>query len=266
MNFINNTDIQLSNNGFKYVVEESKSFQTSAYIKKDFFAKYITKFRNTNDEEVIESESVSIGVNLNSFTDVLAGLVDNDLSNMNISYYHRENRLLFTITQVDDDTGQPAGELRTEFYLKTMHSNEPFAYDTSNDQTLSHFILGASEFHSILSDFDKSEELEFKISPRRLTLRSIGSQSHHSVVKIAAISEVFFTYEFKEESKYAYKYSYFKMIMRALVLASKVAICVFGNGLMRVQLMVRTDDDEDASLAFVEYIMHPSLSDDTDED
>lgn len=282
MNFINNTEIQISNHGFKYVVEESKCFQTSAYIKKGFFSSFITKFKNTNDREVEESESVSIGVNLSSFTDLLAGFVDNDLSNMKISYFHKENRLLFTIIQMDEGEKankgnqntvdpdhydeEPAGELRTEFFLKTMRSGEPFEYDTSNTQTLSNLILNAADFHGILSDFDKSEELQIKITPQRLTLKSIGALQHNSVAKLTSISEIFSTFECSEPSKFIYKFSYFRMVMRALVLASKTSICVYEGGLMRIQLMVRTDDDADSSLAFVEYIMLPSLADEEDDD
>lgn len=273
MNFINNTEIQLSEEGLKFVVEESKSFQVSAYLKKDFFSKYFIRIPEKEDH------CIAFGVNLASFTDLSSAFFDNDLSNLKISYFHRENTLVFACVQIDagdhgiakaaddddDSEDEPAGEINTEYYLRTMHSNDPIDFELNKPQSLNAIILGSLDFQSVLNNFDRAiEELEFKITPKKMTLRSVGIPQFESMLKFNSGSELFDSFESFEPSKYSYSFNFFKVIIKALPLASKVSINTHADGVMRLQLKLRSDETEDAA-AFMEFNMIPRLPDD-DED
>lgn len=273
MNFMTHTEIQLSENGLKLVVEESKSFQVSAYLKKDFFSKYFIRMPNKEDD------CIAFGVALAAFTNLSSAFFDNDLSNLTVSYFHRENTLVFACIQIDagdhginkaadgdEEDEEPAGEIKTEYYLKTMNSNEPIDFELNKPQTLNSIILGSLDFQSTLNTFDRAiEELEFKITPKKMTLRSVGIPQFESILKFASGSESFDSYESFEPSKFSYSFNFFKVVMKALPLASKVSINTHADGVMRLQLLLRSDETED-SAAYMEFNMIPKLPDDGDED
>lgn len=274
MSFIDNTEIQLSAAGFKYVVEESKSFQVTAYIKKEFFSEYILKFPKAMD-------LIGFGVNLTSFTDLLSAFLDNELGNMNISYYHRQNKLLFVLEQTDngalgsnkakqsivehEDEEVIAGKIITEYFLKTMHSVDPIDFTVKDPQTLSSLILDAPCFHSVLNDFDRTiDELEIRITQAKMTLRTVGVLQYGASAKFKCNSDIFNKFECTDPSKFSYNFKFFKIMLKGLALASKASIVTHADGLMKVQLMVRVDENQD-SPAFLEYNMIPNLPDEDDD-
>ena len=269
MNFVNNTEIQLFDQGFKYVAEESKSFQAKACLRKDFFNDYLIKLEDDDDE------IPGFGVNLNSFTDLLTALLDNGLSNMRITYYQKENLICFAIQQTDSgDTGankggmhstcgdeiqEPAGEIVNEYFIKTMHSIDPIDFNIDDPHLLNNIIFDASDLLSILQDFEKSiEEVEVKITASRLTIKAVGLVQYGCVCKVSHDSEVFIKYESEAPSKFIYKFKYLKVMMKALSLSSKVSLVTHVNGMMKIQLMVKTEDEEEPS-AHIEYNIIPTL-------
>lgn len=274
LSFVNNTEIQLSKSGMKYVVEESKSFQATAYIQKDFFSDYFIKLPNDLD-------MIGFGVNLNSFTDLLSGFIENDeTSTMNISYFDRENQIVFWVIQTDkgepgkamrndesdEDEDALAGEIRTEYFLRTMHSINPIDFIVENPETFHSIIINASDFLLMLNDFDRTiEELNVKITPQRMSLRSIGVLQYGIVAKFKSDSSIFDKYEVQGPSQFSYRFNFFKVIMKGLALASKVSIITQINGTMRIQLMVPSDDESETS-AFIEYNLIPNLPDDEDDE
>ena len=275
--FVTNTEIQLSDLGLKYVVEESKSFQVIAYIQKEVFSDYFIKVPSALN-------MFSFGVNLNSFTDLLSGFIENDeRSTMNISYFDRENRIVFCVIQNDagaisrpkpgtfrndddDDVDDLAGKIRTEYFLRTMHSINPIDFNLENQDELHSIIINAPDFLNILNDFDRTiTELDIKITQTRMTFRSIGILQYGSTGKYNSDSGIFDNYECHEPSQFIYRFSYFKVLMKGLALASKASITTQINGTMKIQLKVPSDDDPDVS-AYIVYNMIPNLLEDEDED
>lgn len=269
LSFVNNSEIQLSNAGFKYVVEESKSFQAIAYIQKDFFSDYFIKLSG--------SDMISFGVNLTSFTDLLSGLIGNDSgSTMNISFFERENQIVFCVLQTDkgdsnkhytdNDVEDLAGEIRTEYFMRTMLSIEPIDFTIDDPELFHSIIINAPDFLSLLSDFDRTiSEINIKITEHKMTMKSIGILQYASTAKYKSDSEIFDKYECYQPSQFSYRFNYFKVIMKGVALASKVSISTQLNGAMRVQLMVPSDDDSDPT-AFIEYNLTPNLPEEEEEE
>lgn len=275
MNFVDNTELQLSNSGLKYLVEESKSFQTIAYFKKQFFTKF-----NFRPPTSMAEDTISFGVNLSSFTELLLAFLDNNASSMNIVYFNDKNLISFVCTQTDagesttnktrqqstiqgdEEEDEPAGEIVTEYFVRTMQSVEPIDFNIDSPQLRNSLILDAYDFHGIINDFDRTTDgLEIKITNRRMQLKTVGILQCAAVAKFNADSEIFNKFECNEPSKFIYKFMYFKVMLKSLALSSKMALTTHVDGMLRIQLMVRSGEEE--SFAYIEYFMLPSLDEDS---
>jgi hypothetical protein len=269
MNFVKSTDIKLSINGLKYIVEESKSFQTTAYIRKEFFSFF--RLRIPEDEEI------SFGVNLSSLTELLSALLDDEMSNMKVVYYHQKNCMLFTCEQkdsgpknnlksnldlIDEDDDDEEKPITTEYFVKTMESFEPIDFNRPDDfEKFSSLIIDSCDLYSLLCDLDKNAvELELQINESGLQFSTIGALQVKQVAKIPNNEELFSRFDLEKPSKFIYKFIYFKVIMKALNLSKKTSMQTFADGLLRIQLMIDCEDDE--SSAFIEYNCLSCLEDD----
>lgn len=267
LNFVAETEIELTDNGLKYIVEESKSFQVTAYIMHTFFTTFL--FKPPKGTVII-----SFGVKLNSLTDLLSAFIDNDLGNMNITYFHNENLIVFSCTQVDSgetktkkvkrpiNIDEEASEIKTDYYLRTMNSIEPIDFECT-DKIASDLIIEASVLLDVLNDFDRSnEELRVKITLDKLQLRSCRGLS--AVAKLHANTDAFDKFNCKETTRFAYKFAHFRVLAKGLPFARKASLRTFVNGLLRIQLRVKVEDEESA--AFIEYNMMPNVDEESDQD
>lgn len=276
LNFINNTELKLSTNGIKYVVEESKSFQTIAYFRREFFSIYRLKIKGREQEEL------SFGVNLKNLCELLCALFDDDMSNMKIVYYHEKNCMLFTCEQSetgeklhvrgkhmndenDDDDGEVIQPVTTEYFIRTMESFEPVDLN-ENGTKLSSLIFSSDDFFSSLADFHKStEEIEISINEHELKIKSLAALQMEQTTKIPNNDEIFSRFDCEKPSKFVYKFAYFKVIMKSLCLSTKTSFQTFSDGLLKIQLMVRCDEDNSECSAFIEFNMLANYEDENDE-
>lgn len=275
-NFVGSTELQFSENGLRYIAEESKSFQANAYIKKEFFSTY--HIRVPGDEPMI-----NFSVNLNSFTELLSAFLDNELSTMNIVYYGNRNCIVFTYIQTDsgdvpsnrtkqntidgelDDDGL-AGEIATEYFMQTMQSVDPIEFRIDSPQLLNSVILNASDFHSVINDFDRTiEGLEININDKRIRMKTVGVLQCRAVAKFPQGSDIFSKYESHQPSSFVYNFKFFKHMLKSLALATKISLQTHVDGMIRVQLMMRTEDDQDIS-AYMEYFVVPRIPDEESDD
>lgn len=247
-------------------MEESKSFQTTAYVKKDFFSRFI--FRPPYNIELL-----SFGVKMTTFTEFLNAFLDNDLSSMKMIYYGEGNPLAFIFTQVDslnndedepiddDDEEEAAGEITTEYILRTKQSLDLIDFNISNPLLGSSLIVLGADLFAVLNYFDRSvDELEISITNKELQFKSIGILQYETNVKMEKHSDSFVTYNFQEITKYRYKSMFFKVMMKSFILASKIAIETHLDGMLKIQLMVKSGE-EDVPI-FVEYFLVPTLGED----
>lgn len=274
------TEMQLSDNGLKYIVEESKSFQASAYMKKEFFDSF--------ELRLIEKgiPMIGFGVNLASFTELLTAILDNDLSSMKIVYFGNENNILFTCDQTDSGEGllmkgkmnhdemkeDTVGDedpitIKTEYFVKTMQSIEPIDFRVESPHLVHTIMISAYDLHGIINDFDRSmEELVLKVTERRMTFKSVGILEFETIAKLDRESEIFYKYDFFEASKFSYKFSCFKTMLKTLLMSTKAVLTTHADGMLLVNLMVRNEDgDDDDSSSFIEYNIIPNLPDEESE-
>jgi hypothetical protein len=269
-NSIETSEMQISERGVKYIIEESKSFQASTILQKNFFDTFKLLLR--------DGETISFGVNLKSFTELLSGILNDNLSGMNMVYYPSKDCVSFSCKQTDtveskellDDSTTTDDfdtvEFTTEYFVKTMESLEPIDFEATTSRIVSNIIINATDFHGLINDFDRTvDEVEIKVTEYRMTMKTLGMQQVASIIKLDSNNEIFFKYDCHEESKFFYKFSHFKAMLKPLTMSSKISLVTHADGMLRTQLMVANDDEP--ATAFMEYNMLSSLPpDDEDEE
>lgn len=117
-----------------------------------------------------------------------------------------------------------------------------------------------------LADLHKStEELEITINSNKLQFRSLAALQMEQTTTLPNNDEIFSRFDCEKASKFVYKFTYFKVIMKSLILSTKTSFQTFSDGLLKVQLMVRCDEDNSEGSAFIEFNMLANYED-ADED
>lgn len=114
-------------------------------------------------------------------------------------------------------------------------------------------------------DVNKStEELEIFISAKApyFRLKSLGTLEEESHMEIAKSSDMFITYYCSNDTKARYKMSHIRLAMKALSVATKVALRTDSTGLLGLQIMVVSEED---AQIYIEYFITPLIDDDEDE-
>lgn len=245
INFNDDANIIISENGLKAIVEESKYVQASIYVTRDCFSEY----RLNDDEEI------SIRINLSVVTDCLSVFASPECS-MKILYKGHGAPLVLVLEQHDGD------DLITEMSIKTKTGEEhqEFAID-EDDQNHNKVVVRGPDFSNLISEINKSvDTLELLISPRSpyFRLTTLGVIQSESVVEIAKSSDMFISFECRAVSTTKYKMSHIRLTMKALSLANKVAMRNDSTGLLNLQMMVMSDGD---SQIYIEYFITPLVDD-----
>lgn len=245
VNFNEDASIIISEDGLKTVVEESKYVQASLYVTRACFSEY----RLLGDEEV------TIRLNLSVITDCLSIFATPDCS-MKIIYKGDSAPLILVLEQHDGD------DLITEVSVKTKNGEELMEYAIDEkDDGYNSLIVRGSDFSNLFNEINKSvEELEISISPKApyFTIASLGMLQDESKIEIAKSSDMFITYYCGSESKARYKMSHIRLAIKALALATKVALRTDQTGLLGLQIMVLSDGD---SQIYIEYFITPLIED-----
>lgn len=241
INFNEDANIVISEDGFKAIVEESRYVQASLYVTRSCFS----EFRMLGDEDV------SIRLNLSVFTDCLSIFANPDCC-MKIIYKGAGAPLMLVLEQHDGN------DLITEVSIKTKNIVEHLEYNIDeDDESYNSLIVRGADFSNLFSEIHKSvEELEISISPKApyFSITSLGMLQDESKIEIAKSSDMFITYHCGSESKARYKMSHIRLAMKALTLATKVALRTDRTGLLGLQIMVLSEGD---SQIYVEYFITP---------
>lgn len=246
INFNENANLSISDDGLKAVVEDSKFVQASLYITRSCFS----EFRLQNNEEI------SIRLSLSVITDCLSIFANPDCC-MKIMYKGQGAPLVLILEQHDTD------DLITEVSVKTKNDTEQleFTIDEENDNYNSLIIRGPN-FFNLFNEISKSaDEIEILISPKspNFQITALGETQAESKMEIAKSSDMFITYYCRKETKARYKTSHIRMMMKALGLATKVALRTDETGLLGLQIMVLSEGD---SQIYIEYFITPLIEDD----
>lgn len=246
INFNENANLTISEDGLKAVVEESKYVQASIYITRACFS----EFRLQNNDEI------SIRLSLSVITDCLSIFANPDCC-MKIMYKGPGAPLVLVLEQHDSD------DLITEVSIKTKIGTDHLDFSIDEeDENYNSLIIRGPDFCNLFNEISKSaDEIEILISPNspHFRISSLGETQAESNMEIAKSSDMFITYFCRKETKARYKTSHIRMMTKALTLATKVALRTDESGLLGLQIMVLSDGD---SQIYIEYFITPLIDDD----
>lgn len=281
LNFTNNTEMQFSESGMKYIAEESQFFQGVCYIKEPFFEEYRYK---------TSVELLNFSVDLTKFTEFLSAFIDNNLCQLKIVYYGDTRPMAFIVKQIDsfhgklepkhrDDDNETStfvgipgdmedsvGKVTTEYIITTKNTINPIDFNQVKDKPISKIVLEASGFLECLQDFDSKymSDIQLLVKKNKLHLRSVGVQNCETTVKIKYSLRFIQRKEIVKCSKFIYKFQCFKSMIKGCQMATMLSIETFPYGLLRLQMMVKSEEQE--NLIFIEYNITANTEEDSDDD
>lgn len=247
INFNQDANIIISEDGLKAVVEESKYVQATLYVTRACFSEF----------RLLGTEDISIRLNLSVFTDCLSIFANPDCC-MKIIYKGASAPLMLVLEQHDGD------DLITEVSIKTKNIEEHLEYNIDeNDASYNSVIVRGPDFANLFNEINKGvEELQITVSPKApyFSITSLGMQQDESKVEIAKSSDMFIAYHCNRlESKARYRMTHIRLAMKALAVATKVALRTDATGLLGLQIMALSEGD---SQIYIEYFITPLVEDD----
>lgn len=267
-----NAVFQLTEDGFKVIVEEAKSVQAVAYIRKNSFNEYNLKIEKEDDSLVfgislsIVCECLSMFVGATSPNFTTTTITDgHHQASVRIIYKGKGAPLIFVMAQCDDEEDD---NLVTECSIKTREylyeDDEMGVLDLNieNEDILNTVIMNGIEFWNILNDLDKQcEELELFLSQNEPYFRitTVGTLQSESNVEINKTSDIILKFDCKGEQKNRYKFKHIALMMKTLAISSKISIRTDAKGLLSLQVMIENekDDSKKDSQIYIEYYIIP---------
>ncbi|XP_035777902.1 cell cycle checkpoint protein RAD1-like [Anopheles albimanus] len=259
ISFVENAMCQLSKEGLQVTVEDAKSIQAVALIKRTCFSEYSlvanAPATGTAPTEGSAEPFASFGLNLKVFTDCLSMFTTSELdSSLKLMRKGPRAPLIAILEQHGEDS------LITECSIRTM---EPFdCMDlefTDEQQIVSKFAAKGTDFFQLLGEMDSNcAEIEVSITPTQLKFETFGELHMNASVELSNDSDILISFSCSEASTYRYKFQHFKLIMRTLALASQVVVSTNGEGLLGLQVIIENNDN---SLFYVQYFILPLVHD-----
>ncbi|XP_021705985.1 cell cycle checkpoint protein RAD1-like [Aedes aegypti] len=260
ISFVDHATVQLSADGVKVVVEDCKSVQATAYITKACFSDYQLGQRKRKStameddrEDADDNEPLtSFGLNLKVFTDCLSMFMDGDYDSSMKMLHKGEGAPLVVILErrCEDD-------LITECSVRTMEAQDILDFDFEEEHVCSKVSIKGQEFFALLSEMDRnSSEVELFLSPdaphfKFSTFDELGSESSFEITNS---SDMLISFHSTETTTNRYQFAHFKLVMKTLAFASKIALRTNKEGLLGLQVMIENSEN---SNIFVEYFVMP---------
>lgn len=242
INFNQDANVIISEDGLKAVVEESKFVQATLYVTRACFSEF----------RLLGTEDVSIRLSLSVFTDCLSIFANPDCC-MKIIYKGAGAPLMLVLEQHDGD------DLITEVSIKTKNIEEHLEYNIDEaDDSYNSLIVRGPDFANLFNEINKGvEELQICISPKPpyFSIASLGMLEDESKIEIAKSSDMFIAYHCSGmETTARYRMTHIRLAMKALSVATKVALRTDHTGLLGLQIMALSDGD---SQIYIEYFITP---------
>lgn len=248
VNFNQDANVIISDDGLKAVVEESTYVQATLYVTRPCFS----EFRLNGTDEI------SIRLNLSAFTDCLSIFANPDCC-MKINYKGAGAPLMLVLEQHDGD------DLITEVSIKTKNIVEHLDYAIDEeDANYNSLIVRGPDFANLFNEINKGVgELQISISPKApyFSIASLGLLQDESKVEIAKSSDMFISYHCTNETTARYRMTHIRLAMKALAVATKVALRTDRTGLLGLQIMAHSDGD---SQIYIEYFVTPLIEEEED--
>lgn len=244
--FNEDADLQVSEDGLKAVVEQSTYVQASMFVTRACFSEF----------HLQGNEDFSIRLSLSVITDCLSIFANPDCC-MKIMYKGLGAPLVLIMEQHDTD------DLITEVSIKTKIGSDHLDFSIDeDDDTYNSLIIRGPDCYSLFSDVcQTADKIDILISPKapNFRLTSLDETEGESSLETAKSSEKFITYFCRKETKARYKTTHVRMMLKALALATKVALRTDESGLLSLQIMVLSEGD---SQIYIECFITPLIEDD----
>lgn len=244
LSFGENGSFMISEDGFKCVVEQGKCIQASLFIMPRCFSEFYV------------DGIVKFSINLNVLAECLSIFAGIDCG-MKIYYKGPEAPLILVLEPNEEQN------ISTECSIKTTHYEEPMDFSIDdNSSSLNKMFVRGPDLASIFQEFDKTaEELEITISPRRphFKINTLGVMQSESSVEVAKTSDMILLFNCKETTKARYKTALIRTTLKALSVASKVAIKTDLNGLLEMHFMMV---DPTEAEVYIIFFITPMADDD----
>lgn len=147
--------------------------------------------------------------------------------------------------------------LITECSVKTMEPLETVEFDLEDEQICTKVSIKGPEFFVLLSEVDRNcEEIEILLSPDdpHIQIQTYGELHSESNIEVTSNSDMLISFNSTAKTANRYTFAHFKLIMKTLAFASKIALRTNKDGLLGLQVMIENSDD---SNIFVEYFIMP---------
>jgi len=254
--FHNRSTWFISVNGIKVTVEDAKSVQTNAFIKKEIFQEFSLK-TGRGDEE--DSDDLSFSINLdvvleclNMFGGVGGG---GDAShcgspNLKICYAGYGHPLIFFLEE---------GGVITDCRIKTREAEECLDFNFPNAKIISKIIMNSDHLKDVMNELDSgSEYIKFQICPTNQTFEiSTDGPAGDCVFTVPRDSDMVEHFTCDTTSRARYKLSIMKHGIKPLNLSDKVSIRMDEREFLCLQYMVQTEEGP----AFLEFYCAPEEED-----
>lgn len=237
INFNEDVNLILTEDGLRAIVEDAKYVQASVYVSRKCFSEY----------RLLRDEQLSIRVNLTVVCECLSIFSGVDCS-MKMIYKGDGAPLVFVLEQHGED------DLVTECSVKTKTGGDPIEFTIDEDDaSYNKIIVQGPEFSTLVTEINKSaDELEINLSVNEPYFRmtTLGVVQSESIVEVAKTSDMILLFQCTATTLAKYKWTHFRMAMKAIALAMKIALTTDSSGLLALQIMVSGDLDAEIHIEF----------------
>lgn len=237
---------QITEEGIKIIVEDSRCIQVCCYIAKEYFGNF----------HLMLHTCLSFGVKLNVVTECLSIFALGGDTDLKMVYKGPGSALIFILEQLQEN-------LTTECAIKTNSSDSQLDFNMEDDAVENMIVLNPGDFLAFLNDIEKSEnEIEIQISPRSPHIQFSTMTNVNSAIKvqIEKTSDMIYSFTSKEVTKYRYKWEHIRFMMRALSLGNSVSLRTDKEGLLCIQVIIVNEGPKQVCL---EYFIVPLIDEDT---
>ncbi|XP_060523924.1 cell cycle checkpoint protein RAD1 [Cylas formicarius] len=220
--------------GLKITVEEMKCIETSAYIPCNMFSMY----------HIDKNEECLFKINLKTLTEILNIFGDDGNSSLKLSYKSPGSPLCLVLYHGEEN-------ITVGCEIRTMNCDDFENPSLAEECDLNKIVINANILLELLQRLDNSAEevkITFNPQPPNFILKT-SSLSGESEVNISKHSESVTLFQCKEKIESVYAFSNIRHILKVMHYASKVAISTGESGLLGLQLVINSDDNQ----MYVEY-------------
>ncbi|XP_037940851.1 cell cycle checkpoint protein RAD1-like [Teleopsis dalmanni] len=235
LNFGEYGSFQITDDGFRVTVENGKTIQASLFITMSCFSEYHV------------DGIVNFSINMNVISECL-GIFSATNCSIKMFYKGHSAPLIIVLEPHDEDN------ITTECAIKTTNYEEPIDFSLDEDNpSLNVIFIRGPDLSNIFHELDKAaEEIEITLSPRRphFKIDTLGVMQSEASIEVAKTSDMMMLFNCRETTTARYNSSQIRLTLKALSVASKVAIKTDSSGLLEMHFMMQSEDRAEMYVQF----------------